>query len=129
MTENEEKIKNEEEIEEAEDDKLNLVFPTATIVREMKKHVDSGKMIKKEVKIAMNQFLGDIVKDVTKKMNEYPYAMLDYRMFKEASKPYRKAKEIQKEKNRMDKHLDVIIEDCVSIKRDLEEKFGEDKRI
>ena len=124
----EEKKENEKE-EEIEDEKLNLVFPTATIVREMKKHIDSGKMIKKEVKIAMNQFLAEVVADVTKKMNEYPYAMLDYRMFKEASKPYRKAKEIKKEKNRMTKHLDVIIEDCNSIKRDLEEKFGEDKRI
>jgi len=115
--------------DEVEDDKLDLVFPTATIVREMKKHIDSGKMIKKEVKVAMNQFLAEIVADVTKKMNEYPYAMLDYRMFKEASKPYRKAKEIEKEKNRMTKHLDVIIEDCNSIKRDLEEKFGEEKKI
>ncbi len=115
--------------DEVEDDKLDLVFPTATIVREMKKHIDSGKMIKKEVKIAMNQFLAEIVDDVTKKMNEYPYAMLDYRMFKEASKPYRKAKEIEKEKDRMTKHLDVIIADCNSIKRDLDEKFGEDKKI
>ena len=126
MTEEKKEIEKEEEVE---DDKLDLVFPTATIVREMKKNVDSGKMIKKEVKIAMNQFLRDIVRDITRRMNEYPYAMLDYRMFKEASKPYRKAKEIQKEKARMDKHLDVIIEDCLSIKRDLEEKFGEDKRI
>ena len=126
MTEEKKEIEKEEEIE---DEKLNLVFPTATIVREMKKHIDSGKMIKKEVKIAMNQFLAEIVEDITKKMNEYPYAMLDYRMFKEASKPYRKAKEIEKEKNRMTKHLDVIIEDCNSIKRDLEEKFGEEKRI
>ena len=38
------------EEEEIEDEKMNLVFPTATIVREMKRHVDSGKMIKKEVR-------------------------------------------------------------------------------
>ena len=127
MAEEENQDVNEED--EVEDEKMNLVFPTATIVREMKKHVDSGKMIKKEVKIAMNQFLAEIVKDVTTKMNDYPYAMLDHRMFKEASKPYVMAKEIQLEKTRMDKHLDVIIEDCNSIKRDLETKFGEDKKI
>ena len=47
MTEEENQVETEEE--EIEDEKMNLVFPTATIVREMKRHVDSGKMIKKEV--------------------------------------------------------------------------------
>ncbi|MEM0372262.1 MAG: hypothetical protein QXO69_00240 [archaeon] len=117
---------NEEEIE---DEQLDLVFPTATIVREMKKYVSEGKMIKKEVKIGMNKFLADIVKDVSTRMNEYPYSMLDYRMFQEASRPYRMAKEIQKEKQRMDKHMDVIIADCQSVKRDLEEKFAEAEKV
>ncbi|NYZ79811.1 hypothetical protein H0N95_01005 [Candidatus Micrarchaeota archaeon] len=125
----EDESKSADQDEEVIDEQLNLVFPTATIVREMKKHIAEGKMIKKEVKVGMNKFLAEIVKDVTLRMNEYPYSMLDYRMFKEASKPYRMAKEIQREKTRLNKHLDVIIDDCQSVKRDLEEKFGEEEKV
>ncbi len=126
MTEEEKKVTEQEEVSEEE---LSLVFPTATIVREMKKYIDPGKMIKKEVKIAMNKFLAEIVKDVSEKMNEFPYAMLDYRMFKEAVKPYEQVKELHLEKDRIKKHLDAIISDCESLKRDLEAKFGEKEKI
>ena len=115
--------------DELNEEEMGLAFPNATVVREMKKYVSDGKMIKKEAKIAMNKFLAEMVKDITLRMNEYPYTMLDYRMFQEASRPYRMAKEIQKEKQRMDKHMDVIIADAQSVKRDLEEKFAETEKV
>jgi hypothetical protein len=114
--------------DDVNEEEIGLPFSTAPIVREMRKQITDGKMIKKEVKIAMNRFLADIVKDVSMRMNEYPYSMVDYRMFQEATRPYRMAKEVQKEKIRMQKHMDKIMEDCDSVKRDLEEKFGEDQK-
>lgn len=115
----------EEEIDENEDLKLKLSFPTACIVREMKKYIDKDKMVRKEVKIAMNKFLAEIVKDVATTMNKNPYSVMDYRMFEEAAKPFRQTKEIQNEKRRLVAHLNKVIEDCDSLKRDLDLKFSE----
>ena len=118
-------VEKTEEVEEdvGEEEEKGLPFPNATIVREIKKHVASEKMIRKEVKIGMNKFLGDVVGEVSKKMDKNPYAMIDYRMFEEAVRPFKKVKELDAEKRRLVAHLDAIIEDCLSIKRDLEEKF------
>jgi membrane carboxypeptidase/penicillin-binding protein PbpC len=123
-TEQEVEKETEEEVAEAEEAKLKLPFPTACIVREMKKNIDRDKIIRKEVKIAMNKFLEGIVKDVASTMNKNPYSVVDYRMFEEAVKPYRQAKEIQNEKKRVVAHLDKIVEDCESVKRDLDVKFA-----
>ena len=101
-----------------------LVFPNAVIVRELRKHIDKDKMIKKEVKIAVNRFLAEVLADIAKRMNQFPYATVDYRMFEEAVRPYKKVKELDKEKERMKAHLDVIIKDCQSIQRDLDEKLS-----
>ncbi len=101
-----------------------LVFPNAVIVRELKKHIDKDKMIRKEVKVGVNKFLAEILSDIAKKMNEFPYATVDYRMFEEAIRPYKKVKELDKEKERMKAHLDVIIQDCQSIQRDLDSKLS-----
>ena len=59
----EEMIENTEEfIEENEDEKLP--FAKAEVVRLMKENLDSDKMIKERVKVEMNKFLGDILKNV-----------------------------------------------------------------
>src|SRR3989344_3403135 len=115
----------ETEISETEELAMKLAFPTAAVVREMKKYIAKDKMVRKEVKIGMNKFLAEIVKDVAKNMDQFPYSVVDYRMFEEAVKPYRQVKELQAEKNRVKAHLDVIIQDCDSVKRDLDAKFAE----
>lgn len=126
MTEEAEDI--EEQKEELKDiETENLPLPNATIVRLMKDNLSEGKMIKKEVKVGMNQFLGEVLKDVSRKLDEYPYATIDYSMFREAIKPFKQAKEIQKEKERVNTHLNAIISDCRSIQRDLDIKFEEPK--
>jgi len=124
MNENKEKVEDNEEIN---DD--SLAFPTATVVREIKKHIDKNKMIKKEVKIGMNKLLEEVVANVSKRMNEFPYAMLDYRMFEEAAKPYKRVQELDKEVERLEAHLNAIIKDAESIKRDLERKFEKTKEV
>ena len=128
----EENVTMEAEVTEAEeevDEKLeqSLPFPNATVVRLMKRNIEGNRMIKKQVKIGMNKFLGEIVEDVSTKMNSYPYTTMDYRMFQEASSPYRKVKELDAEVTRLQTHLDAIIQDCLSIKRDLDNKFGAPK--
>ncbi|MEM3411816.1 MAG: hypothetical protein QW735_02470 [archaeon] len=116
-------VEPEEEVGEKEAE--SLVFPNAVIVRELRKHISKEKLIKKEVKIAVNKFLAEILAQIAKEMDKFPYATIDYRMFEESIKPFKQAKEIKLEKTRLIKHLDAIIEDCNSIKRDLEEKFKE----
>ena len=115
-------VEAEEEIDASLEQKL--AFPTAAVVREMKKYIAKDKMIRKEVKIAMNKFLADIVKDISQSMDKFPYSVVDYRMFEDAIKPYKRVKDLQGEKRRLVAHLDSIIEDCASVKRDLDIKFG-----
>jgi len=116
-----------EEVSEAEEAAQKLPFPTASIVREMKKHVDKSKMIKKEVKIGMNKFLGDVVKDIAERLDKNPYAMLDYRMFQDAIRPYKQMKQMDREKERIATRLEAIIKDCENMKQDVADKFGEEK--
>jgi hypothetical protein len=115
-------VEAEEEVDASLEQKL--AFPTAAVVREMKKYIAKDKMIRKEVKIAMNKFLADIVKDISQSMDKFPYSVVDYRMFEDAIKPYKRVKDLQGEKRRLVAHLDSIIEDCASVKRDLDIKFG-----
>ena len=110
--------------EKESNEKETLVFPNAVIVRELRKYIDRDKIIKKEVKIAVNKFLEEVLADIAKRMNEFPYATVDYRMFQEAIRPYKKVGELDKEKERLKAHLDVIIKDCQSIQRDLDEKLS-----
>lgn len=124
VEETEKPIEAEEEVGEEEEKKMGLPFPNATVTREMKKYISNDKMIRKEVKIGMNKFLGEVVKEVSKRMDKNPYAMIDYRMFEEAAKPFKRVKELDAEVERLNAHLDAIIKDCYSIKRDLESKLG-----
>ncbi|MBS3060872.1 MAG: NFYB/HAP3 family transcription factor subunit [DPANN group archaeon] len=129
MADEEVQLTHEEEVEEeVEDEALDaeqrLPFPTAAVVREMKKYIDKNKQIKKDVKVGMNKFLGELVENVSQEMDKNPYSTMDYRMFEEAVKPYKQVKELQKEKDRLNAHMDVIIKDAESIKRDLEAKFS-----
>ena len=129
MADEEVQLTHEEEVEEeVEDEGLDaeqrLPFPTAAVVREMKKYIDKNKQIKKDVKVGMNKFLGELVENVSQEMDKNPYSTMDYRMFEEAVKPYKQVKELQKEKDRLNAHMDVIIKDAESIKRDLEAKFS-----
>ena len=117
----ENKVDAEDEVDEAEEQKM--AFPTAAVVREIKKYVDKDKMVRREVKVAMNQFLAEVVKDVSVAMNKFPYSVIDYRMFQDAVKPYKQVKDLKGEKKRLVAHLDAVIEDCASIKRDLDIKF------
>ena len=103
--------------------KEKLPFAKNEVYRLMKENLDSDKMIKDQVKVEMNKFLYRILKDICKQLNEYPYATIDYGMFKECIYPYRNIKKINQEKERILMHLDAIKADCDALAMDVEKSL------
>ena len=100
--------------------KKELPFAYAEVVKLMKRELDDDKMIRERVKVEMNKFLGDILKNICKQLNEYPYTTIDYGMFKESTYPYTNIKRINQEKKRILLHLDAIKADCDALSADVE---------
>lgn len=120
--ENEENLEeniDEEEINEEDEDDLNLPFAKAEVVRLMKQNLDSDKMIRERVKIEMNIFLGEVLKNVCKQLNDYPYTTIDYEMLKESVYPYTNIERINQEKERILLHLNAIKADCDALSADV----------
>ena len=90
----------------------DLPFAYNEIVRLMKKNLDNDKMIKEQVKIEMNKFLGNILVKVCKQLNQYPYSTIDYEMLKECVYPYSNIDRIDAERERIISHLESIKADC-----------------
>ncbi|MCD4739686.1 hypothetical protein K8R43_00685 [archaeon] len=123
MPEEEKKVEEEPSDEELE--KQDLAFANAQVVRVMKKSMAKDKMIKAEVKVAMNKFLEKVCADISQRMNSYPYVMMDYRMFRQAIKPYEELEEMNNEKRRMITHLAALKADADRMVRDLEKTLPE----
>ena len=109
---------NNVEIEEEEDE--YLPFAKAEVVRLMKQNLDDDKMIRERVKVEMNKFLGDILKQVCEQLNEYPYTTIEYEMLKESTYPYTNIKRINQEKERILMHLEAIKADCDALAMDVQ---------
>ncbi len=76
-------MSNEEMIEETteefiEEDEEKLPFAKAEVVRLMKENLDDDKMIRERVKVEMNKFLGEDLKNVSKQLNDYHYTTIEY---------------------------------------------------
>ena len=113
----------EEKEEHIEEEEEGLAFANAQVVRVIRANVAPDKMIKSEVKKAMNKFLEQVCADVSKKMNKFPYAMIDRRMFEEAIEPYKTMGKVVEEKKRIISHLETIKTDCDKLIRDVDEEF------
>ncbi|MDO5851678.1 MAG: hypothetical protein Q4Q23_04245 [Methanobacteriaceae archaeon] len=107
----------DEETEEEEDEKLP--FAKAEVVRLMKQNLDSDKMIRERVKVEMNNFLGEVLVNVCKQLNEYPYSTVEYEMLKESTYPYTNIQRINEEKIRILQHLNAIKADCDALSMDV----------
>lgn len=105
------------------EEKEQLPFAKAEVVRLMRDNLDDDKMIKERVKVEMNKFLGEILKNVCKQLNEYPYATIDYEMFKESTYPYTNITKINQEKERILMHLDAIKADCDALAMDVKKSL------
>ncbi len=117
----EEDVNKPKDSEDEEEDE-SLPFPNARVVALMKKYLSSDKMIRSEVKKAMNKFLEEVVADICKRMDEFPYAMVDYWMFEKAIEPYKRMDYIDKEKERLVNHLEAIEKDIEIMKKDIMER-------
>lgn len=106
-----------------EEQKEELPFPKATVVRLIRKNLDENKMIRKRVKREMNKWLGEMCAKASDKMNESRYTYISYEDFRKATKIFNDLGEMKKEKNRIVAHLEKIKEDCNSLIRDLNKKF------
>ena len=103
-----------------EEDEEKLPFAKAEVVRLMKENLDDDKMIRERVKVEMNKFLGDILKQVCEQLNEYPYTTIEYEMLKESTYPYTNIKRINQEKERILLHLNAIKADCDALAMDVQ---------
>ena len=111
----------EEMMEEfVDEDEEKLPFAKAEVVRLMKENLDDDKMIRERVKVEMNKFLGDVLKNVCKQLNDYPYTTIEYEMLKESTYPYTNIERINKEKERILLHLEAIKADCNALAMDVQ---------
>ena len=114
----EEIIETSEEFIDEEEEKLP--FAKAEVVRLMKENLDDDKMIRERVKVEMNKFLGDVLKNVCKQLNDYPYTTIEYEMLKESTYPYTNIERINQEKERILLHLEAIKADCNALAMDVQ---------
>lgn len=114
-----------EEIEESgeEVDESKLPFPRATIVNMLRKHLDKGKQIKGQVKDEMNLWLGKMVERIAQKMNSHPYSYVDGSMLREAVESYENIQDIEIEKERIIKQLEVVKAACDVLINEVDRKF------
>lgn len=97
-----------------------LPFARAEVIRLMKEYLDDDKIIRERVKVEMNKFLGNILQQVCRQLNEYPYTSVEYDMLKEVLYPYTNITRINEEKERILLHLDAIKSDCTALQSDVE---------
>lgn len=107
------------EEQEEEEEQEGLPFAKAEVVRLMKQHLDSDKMIRERVKVEMNRFLGEVLEKVCVQLNDYPYTTIEYEMLKESIYPYQNIERINQEKERILMHLAAIKADCDALSMDV----------
>ncbi|MBI2598480.1 MAG: hypothetical protein HYW50_04760 [Candidatus Diapherotrites archaeon] len=112
-----------QEPEEGEVDESKLPFPRATIVNMLRKQLSTGKQIKGQVKDEMNIWLAKMVERIAKKMDAHPYTYVDGSMFREAIEPYENIQDIEREKERIIKQLEVIKAACDVLISEVDRKF------
>ena len=108
------------DIKEKENEKEDLPFARAEILRLMKENLSEDKQIRERVKVEMNKFLYSILVDVCKELDKYPYTTIDYEMLRECIYPYTNIKNINQEKMRILAHLNAIKSDCDALTLDVQ---------
>ena len=114
---------NQENSLKAKPEAEKLPFAKNEVTRLMRKHLDSDKMIRDQVKVEMNKFLYSILISVCKQLNDYPYTTIEHEMLKECIYPYTNIERINEEKQRILMHLDAIKADCDALAMDVEKSL------
>ena len=93
-----------EELPAEEEEKLP--FPTARVVRIIKENLTKPHQIKSEVKVAANEFLGDVLKDIANEMDKEEIFTLTTEHFNKAVRKYKMISFQQKRIDRIKKLLE-----------------------
>ena len=97
-------------------------YPTARVTRHLKEEV-KDKMISSKVKMATNQFLGDITAIVAEEMDKSPEKTINIDTFKRAAKPYTYANRIKEEEKEVVQDLERVLNRMDMLIRDFRQKF------
>lgn len=81
----------------AEEVEAKLPFPSARVVRIIKENFQKEHQLKSEVKIAANELLGEILKDIARAMDQEEFYTISIEHFNKAAKKY-KTVDLQKKK-------------------------------
>lgn len=98
-------------------------YPTARVTRHIKAEVPD-KMVSSKVKMATNQFLGDITAIVAEEMNRSPEKTVTLEAFKRAAKPYTYATRIKEEEKEVVCDLERVLNRLDLLIRDFRQKFS-----
>jgi predicted transcriptional regulator len=97
------------EAEEAElppEEEERLPFPTARVVRIIKENMSKPHQIRAEVKLAANEFMGEVLKDIAREMDKEEVFTLNTEHFNKAVKKYKMIEYQQKRIDRIKKLLE-----------------------
>jgi len=101
------------------EEEARLPFPTAAVVRIMKANMDREKMVRKEVKVEMNKWLGRLCAKVSREMNKFPYVMMGLNELKEGRRVFEDLENFDRDKKRILAHFESIKKDIEKLERDL----------
>jgi len=100
-----------------------LPFPRARVVNLMRAEI-KDKIIRSEVKEAMNFWLGNLLKKLAKEMSNTQYGSVSIADFQRATKPYDMIEDIVKDDQRLLVSVDKLRADADHILRELNRFFS-----
>ena len=106
-----------------ETENLSLPFANARVDRVMRKSLDSRKMIRSEVREAMNKWLGKMCREASKIMNRSDKVMIDMYDFKSAIEKWERANVLEIEKERLITSLRKLELDVASLREDFDRRL------
>jgi hypothetical protein len=109
--------------EEVMEDDDSLPFPRARIVRIMKEEIGNSKQVRSEVKDAMNIWLGNLLKRISREMGNTQFGSVGIADFQRATKPYDMITDIVKDQERLMLSVQKLNADSEHIGRELTRFF------
>ncbi len=95
-----------------------LPFPRARVVSIMRTEI-KDKIIRSEVKEAMNFWIGNLLKRIAKEMNNSMYGSVSIADFQRATKPYDMVEDIVKDQERLIVSCEKLKLDSDAIRREM----------
>ncbi|MEM2874246.1 MAG: hypothetical protein QW063_02275 [Candidatus Nanoarchaeia archaeon] len=107
---------------EAEEDE-SVPFPRARVMKLIREEI-KDKIIRSEVKEALNMWLGELTRKLAKEMGATQYASVSLADFQRATKPYDMIEDILKDEQRLLLSIQKLREDADHISRELNRFFA-----